>query len=692
MMTLNELSRVVNTRNPGDRTTRSCPMDIKNLIHPPPYLVNSTQSVAFVEKASSCPLSLNNKRKRKSARDRLLVNYSELHNGPAPMYDEFRFRKLLAERTFVKHQFPVLAAHELTYEYAQETGFLVPVIVPVKDGLDLVVPDDGLTVRQIAQLCGYERVVDVLEVATQSERLMTLREWTEYWETPIEERRKILNVWTLFVLSQIASVSNLCLQVISLEFSQTKLANLVRRPRFVRDIDWIDTIWPAELKATGEYPQVQLYCLMSVQDSFTDFHIDFAGSSVFYHVLSGQKTFYFVQPTPRNLKEYEKWSSSPDQSKIFFGDLVNECSIVNLHAGMTMLIPSGWIHAVYTPSDAIIIGGNYLNGFACSTQLDVWRIEERTRVPQKFRFPYFEKMLWWAARYYLKLLKANPSRLSIWELSSLDSLTAHLNYQSKLLSDLSTPKEKRKKIRKNIPSSIKNVAKLVKSLNSRVNAARHVKEFEGTINILQERVESIRRFAEYNDESQSESELDVISNNTDGIGLNLFKNTGQHQNFKMKLNYPVPNENFKNDEQYQADYSNEPKISLNVTLPNEVFHSDPPEVFKEDDKDEWDSDLTEMEYFDSASCYSISDSENDETLFSEIPRKKQSIIQPQKTLLVKHIPVNMSNGYSVPILARKNSDDDVDVNDDELSNTKTKTKKTSILKAPAIKQAKKKES
>lgn len=30
------------------------------------------------------------------------------------------------------------------------------------------------------------------------------------------------------------------------------------------------------------YPKVQLYCLMSVQGSYTDFHIDFGGSSVWY--------------------------------------------------------------------------------------------------------------------------------------------------------------------------------------------------------------------------------------------------------------------------------------------------------------------------------------------------------------------------------------------------------------------------
>lgn len=32
-----------------------------------------------------------------------------------------------------------------------------------------------------------------------------------------------------------------------------------------------------------------------------------------------------------------------------------------LHAGDTLLIPSGWPHAVVTPEDSLVIGGNFLH-------------------------------------------------------------------------------------------------------------------------------------------------------------------------------------------------------------------------------------------------------------------------------------------------------------------------------------------
>lgn len=62
---------------------------------------------------------------------------------------------------------------------------------------------------------------------------------------------------------------------------------------------------------------------MSVKDSYTDFHIDFGGTSVWYHVLRGEKIFYFVKPTPANMTLYSQWMTSTNQSETFFGDQVH---------------------------------------------------------------------------------------------------------------------------------------------------------------------------------------------------------------------------------------------------------------------------------------------------------------------------------------------------------------------------------
>lgn len=96
------------------------------------------------------------------------------------------------------------------------------------------------------------------------------------------------------------------LNVISLEISDTPLAQIISPPRVVKELDWVENFWPSTRKGKGQsYPKVQLYCLMGVASAWTvrhsltirhltnssaqDWHIDFAGSSVYYHILQGSK-------------------------------------------------------------------------------------------------------------------------------------------------------------------------------------------------------------------------------------------------------------------------------------------------------------------------------------------------------------------------------------------------------------------
>jgi F-box/leucine-rich repeat protein 10/11 len=80
---------------------------------------------------------------------------------------------------------------------------------------------------------------------------------------------------------------------------------------------------------------------MSVKGCYTDFHVDFGGTSVWYHILKGEKVFWLIPPTPLNLELYEQWVLSGKQSHLFFGDTVENCSRLTLHSGDTFFIPSG---------------------------------------------------------------------------------------------------------------------------------------------------------------------------------------------------------------------------------------------------------------------------------------------------------------------------------------------------------------
>lgn len=111
--------------------------------------------------------------------------------------------------------------------------------------------------------------MEVIDCASQSSLAhWTLRQWAEYYQSP--DRDKVRNV-------------------ISLEVSETRLGKMVVAPELVRcacrsyqfhllilieqnehrKLDWVDNVWPEDMKLPGQYPRVQKYCLMSVARCWT---------------------------------------------------------------------------------------------------------------------------------------------------------------------------------------------------------------------------------------------------------------------------------------------------------------------------------------------------------------------------------------------------------------------------------------
>lgn len=76
-------------------------------------------------------------------------------------------------------------------------------------------------------MLGSKRLLDVMDVRTQKNLELTMKQWQEYYEKDNKDR---------------------LLNVISLEFSHTKLENFVEAPTVVRQLDWVDRVWPRHLK------------------------------------------------------------------------------------------------------------------------------------------------------------------------------------------------------------------------------------------------------------------------------------------------------------------------------------------------------------------------------------------------------------------------------------------------------------
>ena len=99
-----------------------------------------------------------------------------------------------------------------------------------------------------------------------------------------------------------------------------------------------------------------------------------------YHVIKGGKIFWLIPPTDENLRRYEEWILSDRLGDVFFGDMVENCQRFEIPQGGTFFIPSGWIHGVYTPTDSIVFGGNFLHSYGIEKQLQIAHIEEVTHV------------------------------------------------------------------------------------------------------------------------------------------------------------------------------------------------------------------------------------------------------------------------------------------------------------------------
>lgn len=108
-------------------------------------------------------------------------------------------------------------------------------------------------------------------------------------------------------------MKNLCYIKTYLALFWDRLSSLVQAPMVARVLDLIEH-WPETVTiGDGEQiepPTVSKYCLISSKDSYTDFHIDFGGTSVWYHVLWVRSVLLKFKITENNKRIVALFNSS----------------------------------------------------------------------------------------------------------------------------------------------------------------------------------------------------------------------------------------------------------------------------------------------------------------------------------------------------------------------------------------------
>jgi hypothetical protein len=96
---------------------------------------------------------------------------------------------------------------------------------------------------------------------------------------------------------------------------------------------------------------------MSSKDSFTDFHVDLGGTSVWYHIVHGAKQFIVVKPLTKNMNAYQKWVIGIQDGSIqdnFLQFLQDQTSLKNVKSS-TFLVELQEKDTAFIPSVIYIL-------------------------------------------------------------------------------------------------------------------------------------------------------------------------------------------------------------------------------------------------------------------------------------------------------------------------------------------------
>ena len=124
----------------------------------------------------------------------------------------------------------------------------------------------------------------MIDVHSQEAIVMNIREFCEAFETPVEDRPSVLN----------------CL---SLEVTNLPLGDVVMPPLVARMLCWVTNVWPQSIQERwegGEPPQVQKYCIMSMQGAFTGIFV----FSTNFKIRAQYVNFFDCRSPPRHKQSF----------------------------------------------------------------------------------------------------------------------------------------------------------------------------------------------------------------------------------------------------------------------------------------------------------------------------------------------------------------------------------------------------
>ena len=264
------------------------------------------------------------------------------------------------------------------------SGFDKPILIETKDGLEVITPP-GFSLDTLQSHYPDNPSVEAIEVTRQVKVTLKLK--------------ALLTHYTIFNSGR-TDVFTAKLDLAE----RPSLGDHFSPPRIVRKLSWVDQYWPN----VPFKPLLSKYLFLSMENAFTDFHIDLGGASAWYHVLQGEQVFYLIEPTRENLARFERWlrpgsgsasgsadsdSTSPTtttsgpKETMLFATTSERTYRSRVQAGETIFIPNRWIYAVLSPVDSITFGGFFLHSLSIAQQLAINDFLGTLNAPAQLAFP-----------------------------------------------------------------------------------------------------------------------------------------------------------------------------------------------------------------------------------------------------------------------------------------------------------------
>ncbi|EGT53590.1 hypothetical protein CAEBREN_22541 [Caenorhabditis brenneri] len=300
-------------------------------------------------------------------REEFQERLKNLDQGSKGFIREWSRGEHLLDNTDAENVFISETGHEFMAKVETSHGVH---LVKNKEGLKMKVPED-LDFHTVRDYIKTDKELSVINSNTQVPELMTMSKLLKEFGKTV--RTAIYNLLSLeFAQTEdrlkkafeepafVKSYSMIMKLEKALEDLKKKLGRKLRTAAGVDEKEKIEEKIKKINNQLKTMPKFQKFLLLSMSGSFTDIHVDFSGTSVFYHVIKGRKIFYVAPPTPENLELYKKIERHEFGDEWIGDMLFDQWVRIEIREGQTAMIPSGYLHFVYTPEDSIVIGGNFL--------------------------------------------------------------------------------------------------------------------------------------------------------------------------------------------------------------------------------------------------------------------------------------------------------------------------------------------